>query len=89
VTVAVEPKNFQDLPKLVEHLKKLEREDPNLRVKINEETGEYLISGMGEVHLEIVQYKLSKAGLEVKYSEPIVVYRESITKPAGPVERKS
>jgi elongation factor 2 len=89
VTVAVEPKNFQDLPKLVEHLKKLEREDPNLRVKINEETGEYLISGMGEVHLEIVQYKLSKAGLEVKYSEPIVVYRESITKPAGPVEGKS
>jgi elongation factor 2 len=89
VTVAVEPKNFQDLPKLVEHLKRLAREDPNLHVKINEETGEYLISGMGEVHLEIVQYKLGKAGLEVKYSEPLVVYRESPTKPAGPVEGKS
>ncbi len=89
VTVAVEPKNFQDLPKLIDHLKRLAREDPNLQVKINEETGEYLISGMGEVHLEIVQYKLSKAGLEAKFSEPLVVYRESPTRPAGPVEGKS
>lgn len=89
VTVAVEPKNFQDLPKLVKELKRLAREDPNLHVKINEETGEYLVSGMGEVHLEIVQYKLGKAGLEVKFSEPLVVYRESPTKPAGPVEGKS
>jgi len=89
VTVAVEPKNFQDLPKLVSELKKISREDPNVRVKINEETGEYLVSGMGEVHLEIVQYKLNKAGLEVKASEPIVVYRETVTTGAGPVEGKS
>ncbi|MEM2875192.1 MAG: elongation factor EF-2 [Candidatus Hadarchaeales archaeon] len=89
VTVAVEPKNFQDLPKLVNELKKISREDPNVRVKINEETGEYLVSGMGEVHLEIVQYKLQKAGLEVKTSEPIVVYRETVTTKAGPVEGKS
>lgn len=89
VTVAVEPKNFQELPKLVDRLKKIAREDPNIKVKINEETGEYLVSGMGEVHLEIVEYKLREAGLEVKTSEPLVVYRETLTKRAGPVEGKS
>jgi elongation factor 2 len=89
VTVAVEPKNFQELPKLVDRLKKIAREDPNIRVKINEETGEYLVSGMGEVHLEIVEYKLKEAGLEVKKSAPLVVYRETMTKKAGPVEGKS
>jgi elongation factor 2 len=89
VTVAVEPKNFQDLPRLVNALKNISREDPNVKIKINEETGEYLVSGMGELHLEIVQYKLKEAGLEVTASEPIVVYRETITKKAGPVEGKS
>jgi len=89
VTIAVEPKNFQDLPKLIDRLKKIAREDPNIHVKINEETGEYLVSGMGEVHLEIVEYKLNQAGLEIKKSEPIVVYRETVTKRAGPVEGKS
>ncbi len=89
VTLAIEPKNFQDLPKLVSQLNKIAREDPNVRVKINEETGEYLISGMGEVHLEIVEYKLKEAGLEIKTSEPLVVYRETITERAGPVEGKS
>lgn len=89
VTIAVEPKNFQELPRLVNELKKISREDPNVRVKINEETGEYLVSGMGELHLEIVQYKLKEAGLEVKASEPIVVYRETVTAQAGPVEGKS
>lgn len=89
VTIAVEPKNFQDLPKLIDRLKKIAKEDPNIHVKINEETGEYLVSGMGEVHLEIVEYKLNQAGLEIKKSEPIVVYRETVTKRAGPVEGKS
>lgn len=89
VTVAVEPKNFQDLPRLINALKNISREDPNVKIKINEETGEYLVSGMGELHLEIVQYKLKEAGLEVTASEPIVVYRETITKKAGPVEGKS
>ena len=89
VTVAVEPKNFQDLPKLINELKKISREDPNIHIKINEETGEYLVSGMGEVHLEIVEYKLKKAGLEVKSSEPIVVYRETILGKSGRIEGKS
>ena len=89
VTVAVEPKNFQELPKLINELKKISREDPNIKIKINEETGEYLVSGMGEVHLEIVEYKLKEAGLEVKTSEPIVVYREALLGKAGPIEGKS
>ena len=89
VTVAVDPKNFQDLPKLINELKKISREDPNIKIKINEETGEYLVSGMGEVHLEIVEYKLKEAGLEVKSSEPIVVYRETILGKAEHVEGKS
>jgi elongation factor 2 len=89
VTVAVEPKDFKDLPRLVTELKRISREDPNVKVKIDEETGEYLVSGMGELHLEIVEYKLKEAGLEVKASEPIVVYRETVTGKAGPVEGKS
>ena len=89
VTVAVEPKNFQELPQLVNKLKKISREDPNVYVKINEETGEYLVSGMGEVHLEIVEYKLKEAKLEVKTSEPIVVYRESLLGKADRIEGKS
>ncbi len=89
VTVAVEPKDFKELPRLITELKRISREDPNVKIKIDEETGEYLVSGMGELHLEIVQYKLGETGLEVKTSEPIVVYRESITGEAGPVEGKS
>ncbi len=89
VTVAVEPKNFQELPRLINQLKKISREDPNIKIKINEETGEYLVSGMGEVHLEIVEYKLKEAGLEVKTSEPIVVYREALLGKAEHVEGKS
>lgn len=89
VTVAVEPKNFQDLPKLIDRLKKIAKEDPNVQIKINEETGEYLVSGMGEVHLEIVEYKLKEAGLEVKTSAPLVVYRETVSKRVGPIEGKS
>jgi len=89
VTVAVEPKDYKELPNLVNELRKISREDPNVHVKIDEETGEYLISGMGELHLEIVQHRLKEAGLEVRTSEPIVVYREGIRGRAGPVEGKS
>jgi len=89
VTIAVEPKYSRDLPKLVETLRKLTIEDPNLVTKINEETGEYLISGMGTLHLEIATTLMTKTGLEVITSKPIVLYRESIKSSAGPVEGKS
>lgn len=90
VTKAVEPKNPMDLPKLVDTLRKIGKEDPTLLVKINQETGEYLVSGLGELHLEIkVEHKLKDMGIDVEMSPPIVVYRETIQKPSIIVEGKS
>ena len=89
VTIAVEPKYSRDLPKLVELLRRLSLEDPNLVTKINEETGEYLIAGMGTLHLEIAITLITKTGLEIATSTPIVIYRESVKGSAGPVEGKS
>jgi len=90
VTIAIEPKKSSELPKLVEALRKMAIEDPTLHVKINQETGEYLIAGMGQLHLEIALWDLKqRTGIEVVTSPPIVVYRESIRKSAGPFEGKS
>jgi elongation factor 2 len=81
ITIAVEPKNPKDLPRLVDAMNRLSIEDPNLVATINKETGEYLLSGMGELHLEIAVKFLQdySGGLEVITSKPIVVYRESIS----------
>jgi len=90
VTVAVEPAKPADLPKLVEILRIVGKEDPSLKITINEETGEFLISGMGELHLEVVTNRIkTEKGLEIKVSPPIVVYRESVTKLSPVVEGKS
>jgi elongation factor 2 len=90
VTVAVEAKNMRDLPKLVEVLRQVGKEDPTLQITINEETGEHLMAGMGELHLEIVAYRITRdKGVEITTSPPIVVYRESVLGQAGPVEGKS
>ena len=81
ITKAIEPKKSSDLPKLVEVLRKVAREDPSIVVEINDETGENLISGMGELHLEIIENRIiTEKNVEVKTSPPIVVFRESITK---------
>ncbi|WP_048816829.1 elongation factor EF-2 [Caldisphaera lagunensis] len=90
VTSAIEPAKLQDLPKMIDALKKLTLEDPNLVVKINEETGEYLISGMGQLHLEIAMWMLKELyGVEVKATPPIVVYRESVKQNSKVFEGKS
>lgn len=89
VTVAVEAKNTKDLPKLIEVLRQVGKEDPTVRVEINEETGEHLISGMGELHLEIITYRINDKGVEIETSAPIVVYRETIAGKATNVEGKS
>lgn len=89
VTIAIEPKFSRDLPKLVDFLRKLSIEDPNLVVKINEETGEYLISGMGQLHLEIATTWIQKAGLEIVTSKPIVLYRETVRREGQVFEGKS
>ncbi len=89
VTMAIEPKYSRDLPKLVNFLRRLSIEDPNLVTKINEETGEYLISGMGQLHLEIAKTWIDKTGIETTTSNPIVIYREGIRGAAGPFESRS
>ena len=79
VTVAVEPEDVKDLPLFDKVIHKLTLEDPNLHFIINKESGEYLLSGMGELHLEVTAYRMQEAGLKVKISKPIVIYRETIS----------
>jgi elongation factor 2 len=89
VTVAIEAKNPRDLPKLVDALQKMHIEDPNLIVKINEESGETLLSGMGVLHLEIATTLLQDQGLDIVTSQPLINYRETIQTKAGPIMSKS
>jgi elongation factor 2 len=89
VTIAVEPKHPKDLPKLVEALRRITVEDPNLIVKINEETGETLMAGMGVLHLEIATSLLQEAGLDITTTQPLINYRETIRGKAGPIMSKS
>merc|ERR1712018_536328 len=80
VRVAVEPKNAQDLPKLVEGLKRLAKSDPMVQCMI-EESGEHIIAGAGELHLEICLKDLEEdhAQIPLKKSDPVVSYRETVT----------
>ncbi len=90
VTKAMEPKNPQELEKVINALNKLATEDFTLKVNINKETGQILVSGLGELHLEIVETKIKRDyGVEVKAGNPIVVYRETVTKESPIVEGKS
>lgn len=90
VTKAIEPKNPAELPKLIEVMKQVAKEDPSLRVTIDEETGEYLLAGMGELHLEVVEYRIkNNKGVNITSSNPIVVYRETVGKKFGPVQGRS
>jgi elongation factor 2 len=78
ITKSVEAKNMDDLPKLIETLQQVAKEDPTIRVEINEDTGEHLISGQGELHLEVITQRIQKnQGIPVQTGEPIVVYREA------------
>ncbi len=90
MTISIEAKNPKDLPKLIEALKKLSKEDPNLQATINQETGEHLLSGMGELHLEVNIYRIThNHKLEVETSSPIVVYHEALKGPSEVLETKS
>lgn len=90
ITKAIEVTKTADLPKLVEILKKVAKEDPSIKIEINEQTGESLMSGMGELHLEIIENRIrTEKGLEVKTSEPIIVYRETVGKESPSVEGRS
>jgi len=90
VTKAVEAAKPSDLPKLIEVLKTVAKEDPSVQVEINEETGEHLLHGMGELHLEVIENRIrTKKGVDIKTSPPIVVYRETVLKRSPEVEGKS
>ncbi|MBI31295.1 MAG: elongation factor EF-2 [Euryarchaeota archaeon] len=92
VTVAIEPKALKDLPKFVDAMRTLAKSDASLQVTHNHETGEALLAGMGELHLEISVYRLEEEqNIKVKVSEPIVVYRECIhgDNKGNPFEGKS
>jgi elongation factor 2 len=89
VTISVEPKHSRDLPKLIEFMNKLTIEDPTLVTVVRPETGEYLISGMGTLHLEIALTWIQKSGLEIVSGRPIILYREAVQTPGRVFEGKS
>ena len=91
MTKAIEAKNPSDLPKLIDVLIQVSKEDPSIVIEINQETGEHLMSGMGELHLEVIENRIKREKhVEIQTSPPIVVFREAITKKTpGPAEGKS
>ncbi|MDO8655841.1 MAG: EF-Tu/IF-2/RF-3 family GTPase, partial [Nanoarchaeota archaeon] len=90
ITKAIEAKKPGDLPKLIEVLRMVGKEDPTVQIEINEETGEHLLHGMGELHLEVIENRIrTEKGVEVKTSNPIVVYRETCMKPGQEIMGKS
>jgi elongation factor 2 len=90
ITKSIKPKKPQDLSKLVEVLKKVAKEDPSVKIEINQETGENLLHGMGELHLEIIENRIiTEKGVEIQTSPPIVVYRETVTRKSNLAEGKT
>ncbi len=87
ITKSVEAQTMDDLPKLIETLRQVSKEDPTIQVTINEDTGEHLISGQGELHLEVITQRIEKnQGIPVNTGEPIVVYREAVQQASDTVE---
>jgi elongation factor 2 len=87
ITKSVEAQNMDDLPKLIETLQQVAKEDPTIQIEINEDTGEHLISGQGELHLEVITQRIQKnQGIPVHTGEPIVVYREAPQQQSREVE---
>jgi elongation factor G len=86
---AVEPKTKADQEKMGVALQRLAREDPSFRVKTDEESGQTLIAGMGELHLEIIVDRMKREfGVEASVGKPQVAYRETIRKEVAEVEGK-
>jgi len=80
VSMSIEPKTAAEKAKLAEALQVLRREDPTFKSEVDHDTGQIIISGMGELHLEVLQHKLVKEkGLDVRIGRPRVAYKEAIT----------
>jgi len=87
ITKSVEAQRMDDLPKLIETLQQVSKEDPTIQIEINEDTGEHLISGQGELHLEVITQRIERnQGIPVNTGEPIVVFRESPQQASREVE---
>ena len=87
ISVAIEPKTTADQDKMAEALRKLSEEDPTFQVRSDEETGQTIISGMGELHLEVlVDRMLREFRVQARVGRPQVAYRESITRPVEKAE---
>ncbi|HZD87670.1 MAG TPA: elongation factor G, partial [Gaiellaceae bacterium] len=87
ISVAVEPKSKADQDKLSTGLTRLAEEDPTFRVETDEETGQTLISGMGELHLEIIVDRLKREfNVDANVGRPQVAYRETVAKPAEKIQ---
>ena len=87
ISVAIEPKTKADQDKLAQALQRLSEEDPTFRVRTDEETGQTLIAGMGELHLEIIVDRLTREfNVDANVGAPQVAYRETIRKRVEKVE---
>jgi elongation factor G len=89
ISIAIEPKSTADQEKMGEALRKLSEEDPTFRVRSDENTGQTIISGMGELHLDIlVDRMLREFRVQANVGAPRVAYRESITRPVAEVNHR-
>ncbi len=89
VSIAIEPKTKADQEKMSTALQRLAEEDPTFRVKVDDETGQTIISGMGELHLEILVDRMKREfTVEANIGQPQVAYRETIRKDAVEIEGK-
>ncbi|MGC9037684.1 MAG: elongation factor EF-2 [Candidatus Micrarchaeia archaeon] len=90
VAKAIEAKETKDTVRLIEALRELSKEDPTFKAEINQETGEHIIRGLGELHLEIIETKLrDEYKIPIITSDPIVVYRETIEGKVENIEGKA
>ena len=89
ISVAIEPKTTADQSKMAESLRKLSEEDPTFRVRTDDDTGQTIISGMGELHLEIlVDRMLREFRVQARVGKPQVAYRESISRTVEKIEQR-
>jgi elongation factor G len=89
ISVAIEPKTVADQNKMADSLRKLSEEDPTFRVRTDDDTGQTIISGMGELHLEIlVDRMLREFRVQARVGKPQVAYRESISRKVEKVEQR-
>jgi len=83
INMSIEPRTAAEKVKLADALAALKREDPTFEFRVDSETGQTIISGMGELHLEVLQHKLIREkGVDIRIGKPRVAYKEAVTKTA-------